>query len=162
MRLERGKDLGQAKPLQAILNWLKNVPGNAKNASIAQQCLHALSLDTQQVVEAFNQHKSLMNYSLLRNGLENLCLTSSAFITIKNQFIKSMAVFSIASYLIGIGDRHLENFLVDTSDGEVFGIDFGIAFGSGVQLIIPELMPFRLTQQIEGVIAPHPLEGAYK
>ena len=73
-----------------------------------------------------------------------------------------MATFSIASYLIGVGDRHLENFLVDITDGEVFGIDFGIAFGSGVQLAMPELMPFRLTQQIEGVIAPHPLEGAYK
>jgi DNA-dependent protein kinase catalytic subunit len=73
-----------------------------------------------------------------------------------------MATFSIASYLIGVGDRHLENFLVDTTDGEVFGIDFGIAFGSGTQLALPELMPFRLTQQIEGVIAPHPLEGAYK
>lgn len=99
---------------------------------------------------------------MLRTGLENLCLTSQAFITIKNQFIKSIAVFSIASYLIGIGDRHLENFLVDTTDGEVLGIDFGIAFGSGVDLTTPELMPFRLTQQIEGVIAPHPLEGAYK
>jgi phosphatidylinositol kinase/protein kinase (PI-3 family) len=65
-----------------------------------------------------------------------------------------MAVFSIASYLIGIGDRHLENFLVDTTDGEVFGIYFGIAFGSGVELATPELMLFRLTQQIEGVIAP--------
>lgn len=57
-----------------------------------------------------------------------------------------MATFSIASYLIGVGDRHLENFLVDTTDGEVFGIDFGIAFGSGTQLALPELMPFRLTQ----------------
>lgn len=94
--------------------------------------------------------------------MENLCLTSSAFLTIKNQFIKSMAVFSIASYLIGIGDRHLENFLIDTTDGEVLGIDFGIAFGNNVQLGIPELIPFRLTQQIEGVIAPHPLEGIYK
>ena len=87
-----------------------------------------------------------MRQNLLRNGLENLCLSSAAFITIKNQFIKSMATFSIASYLIGIGDRHLENFLVDTTDGEVFGIDFGIAFGSGIHLATPELMPFRLTQ----------------
>ena len=55
-------------------------------------------------------------------------------------------MFSAASYLIGIGDRHLENFLVDTTDGEVLGIDFGIAFGSGVHLSIPELVPFRLTQ----------------
>lgn len=44
----------------------------------------------------------------------------------------------------------------------MLGIDFGIAFGSGVDLTTPELMPFRLTQQIEGVIAPHPLEGSYK
>jgi len=113
-------------------------------------------------VDAFNKHKGMMPWYLLRNGLENLCLTSAAFLAIKNQFIRSLATFSIASYLIGIGDRHLENFLVDTSDGEVLGIDFGIAFGSGVQLGIPELMPFRLTQQIEGVIAPHPLEGVYK
>ncbi len=56
----------------------------------------------------------------------------------------------------------MENFLVNTSDGEVQGIDFGCAFGSGVQQAIPELMPFRLTQQIEGVIAPHPMEGVYK
>ena len=57
-----------------------------------------------------------------------------------------MAVFSAASYLLGLGDRHLENFLVDTTDGEVLGIDFGIAFSSNVHLSIPELMPFRLTQ----------------
>lgn len=114
------------------------------------------------MINAFKKQQQLIPWHLLRTGLENLCLTSQAFITIKNQFVKSIAVFSIASYLIGIGDRHLENFLVDITDGEVLGIDFGIAFGSGVDLTTPELMPFRLTQQIEGVIAPHPLEGAYK
>ena len=51
----------------------------------------------------------------------------------------------MCSYLLGIGDRHLENFLVDTQDGEVLGIDFGIAFDSGLHLAVPELVPFRLT-----------------
>jgi DNA-dependent protein kinase catalytic subunit len=37
-----------------------------------------------------------------------------------------------------------------------------VSLGSGIHLFIPELIPFRLTQQIEGVIAPHPLEGIYK
>ena len=124
--------------------------------------VNMLNLDGEVITDGFNRTTKLMRWNLLRNGLENLCLTSAAFITIKNKFIKSMATFSIASYLIGVGDRHLDNFLVDITDGEVFGIDFGIAFGSGVQLAMPELMPFRLTQQIEGVIAPHPLEGAYK
>lgn len=103
------------------------------------------SLDREFVVDAFTRHKQMMKWSLLRNGLENLCLTSSAFITIKNQFVKSIAVFSIVSYLLGIGDRHLENFLVNTTDGEVLGIDFGCSFGAGIQLTVPELTPFRLT-----------------
>ena len=111
-----------------------------------KQVVNLLSLEGEDVADGFSRNTKLMRWNLLRNGLENLCLTSAAFITIKNQFIKSMATFSIASYLIGVGDRHLENFLVDTTDGEVFGIDFGIAFGSGVQLAMPELMPFRLTQ----------------
>lgn len=86
-----------------------------------------------------------MPWYLLRNGLENLCLTSSAFLAIKDHFVRSLATFSAASYLIGIGDRHLENFLISTSDGGVLGIDFGIAFGQGLHLGIPELIPFRLT-----------------
>ncbi len=97
-----------------------------------KQVVNLLSLEGEEVADGFSRNTKLMRWNLLRNGLENLCLTSAAFITIKNQFIKSMATFSIASYLIGVGDRHLENFLVDTTDGEVFGIDFGIAFGSGV------------------------------
>ena len=96
------------------------------------QVVNLLDLDNEELSDGFNRNTKPMRWNLLRNGLENLCLTSAAFITIKNQFIKSMATFSIASYLIGVGDRHLENFLVDTTDGEVFGIDFGIAFGSGV------------------------------
>lgn len=91
-----------------------------------------MMLDSDTCISNFNTSKQLLKWSLLRQGLENLCLTSSAFITIKNQFVKSIAVFSIASYLLGIGDRHLENFLVSKTDGEVLGIDYGCAFGSGV------------------------------
>lgn len=39
--------------------------------------------------------------------------------------------------------------------GRVIGIDFGHAFGTATQfLMIPELMPFRLTPQLLGVMAP--------
>ena len=130
--------------------------------TIFQQHLTLQGLDESEVITKYNEHRALLKWNLLRNGLENLCLTSSAFITIKDRFVKSMAVLNIASYLLGIGDRHSENYLVNVGDGEVMGIDFGCAFGAGVNLGVPELMPFRLTQQIEGVIAPHSLEGVYK
>lgn len=48
------------------------------------------------------------------------------------------------------------------TDGEVLGIDFGIAFGSGVQLGVPEMVPFRLTRQIEGVLAPIGTDGTFR
>ena len=89
-------------------------------------------------------------------------MTPEAFLSIKNNFIKSYGTFAICSYILGIGDRHLENFLIDVTDGEVLGIDFGIAFGSGVQLGVPELVPFRLTRQIEGVLAPIGTDGAFR
>ena len=64
----------------------------------------------------------------------------------RTRFIKSLAAISVCCYILGIGDRHLENYLVDTTDGELLAIDFGVAFGSGISLGVPELMPFRLTR----------------
>ncbi len=43
------------------------------------------------------------------------------------------------------------------------GIDFGHAFGSATQLLpIPELMPFRLTRQLLGVLQPLDAAGLLK
>lgn len=102
-------------------------------------------MDEEAIVKNFKRHEKEVKWDLLRNGLENLCLTSEAFLSIRDTFIKSYANFSISAYIIGIGDRHLENYLVDTTDGEILGIDFGVAFGNGLGLGIPELMPIRLT-----------------
>jgi hypothetical protein len=58
----------------------------------------------------------------------------------------------------GIGDRHLENLLVDTTTGAVLQIDFGICFGMGASVLqVPELLPFRLTPQLRAVL--QPLDG---
>lgn len=62
---------------------------------------------------------------------------------------------NICHWLLGIGDRHLENTLVRMTDGQLFGIDFGHAFGTATQnLPIPELMPFRLTPKILMMFSP--------
>ena len=90
-----------------------------------------------------------------------MCLSPEAFMAVRERFLKSYAAASVAGYILGIGDRHLENFLIDMKDGEVLAIDFGVAFGNGIQLTIPELIPFRLTRQIEGVMAPYSHHGVF-
>jgi len=94
--------------------------------------------------------------------LERLCVSSDVFIKLKNKFIRNYATLCIASYILGIGDRHLENFLLNNVNGEIISIDFGYSFGSGVGLSIPELMPFRLTRIFESLLEPVGTNGIFR
>jgi ataxia telangiectasia mutated family protein len=54
----------------------------------------------------------------------------------------------MVGYVLGIGDRHLNNVLIDKQTGDVVHIDLGIAFEQGKALARPEKVPFRLTPAI--------------
>ena len=49
----------------------------------------------------------------------------------KMNFTRSVAVSSIVGHILGIGDRHLGNILIDQGSGEVVHIDFGFVFEQG-------------------------------
>ena len=99
---------------------------------------------------------------ILREGIKITSDAPEIFLNKRANFIKSYAWLCIASYILGIGDRHLENFLISLSSGSIYGIDFGIAFDSGLHLGIPELIPFRLTVQILDLIEPYSIKGYMK
>ena len=49
----------------------------------------------------------------------------------KQAYAKSVATSSIVGYIVGLGDRHVQNILIDTQTAEVIHIDLGVAFDQG-------------------------------
>jgi PI-3-kinase-related kinase SMG-1 len=76
-------------------------------------------------------------------------LFAQCFVTTALRFSGSVAVISIVGYILGLGDRHLDNILVDFSSGDVVHIDYNVCFDKGLRLKIPEIVPFRLTHTIQ-------------
>ncbi|KAH8386431.1 hypothetical protein KR093_000425 [Drosophila rubida] len=63
-------------------------------------------------------------------------------------YIHSVAMTSMVGYVLGLGDRHMQNILIDEQTAEVVHIDFGIAFEQGKIQTTPETVPFRLTRDM--------------
>lgn len=66
-------------------------------------------------------------------------------------YAHTTAVWSMVGHIVGLGDRHGENILFDSTTGDCVHVDFSCLFDKGLQLEKPELVPFRLTQVRGGV-----------
>lgn len=71
---------------------------------------------------------------IYRRAFTQLSVSPEAFLTLRGHFASSHACLCICQYILGIGDRHLSNFMVDMETGGMIGIDFGHAFGSATQV----------------------------
>ena len=74
-----------------------------------------------------------------RRAFLQLSSSPEAFFTLRYQFVRSYAVQCICHYVLGIGDRHASNMMIDTETGGALGIDFGHAFGSATQVILTRM-----------------------
>ncbi|KAL0209470.1 hypothetical protein RCL1_008308 [Eukaryota sp. TZLM3-RCL] len=73
--------------------------------------------------------------------------TFEAVVASKRLFSSSTAVWCGLGYCLGLGDRHLENILID-DNGRVHHCDFNYVFNKGRGTRVPEIVPFRMTQNI--------------
>ncbi|ESO84130.1 hypothetical protein LOTGIDRAFT_229624 [Lottia gigantea] len=77
-------------------------------------------------------------------------------------YSRSVAVMSMIGYIIGLGDRHLDNVLVDLATGEVVHIDYNVCFEKGKGLRVPERVPFRMTPNIQTALGLTGVEGMFR
>ncbi|XP_053376740.1 serine/threonine-protein kinase mTOR-like [Mercenaria mercenaria] len=67
----------------------------------------------------------------------------------RTNYTRSLAVMSMVGYVLGLGDRHPSNLMLDRMSGKIIHIDFGDCFEVAmVREKFPEKIPFRLTRML--------------
>ncbi|CAH1736405.1 unnamed protein product, partial [Aphis gossypii] len=89
-------------------------------------------------------------------------LSPSIWFERRQAFIHSVATTSMIGYILGLGDRHFHNILIDNNTAELIHIDFGVAFEQGTLLNTPETVPFRLTRDIVDGMGICGIEGNFR
>ncbi|KAI4673661.1 uncharacterized protein J4E88_008717 [Alternaria novae-zelandiae] len=85
-----------------------------------------------------------------------------AWFAARLRYTRSCAVMSIVGHVLGLGDRHGENVLLEQGDGGTFHVDFNCLFDKGLTFEKPELVPFRLTHNMVDAMGPQGVEGPFR
>ncbi|TKA23330.1 hypothetical protein B0A50_07538 [Salinomyces thailandicus] len=78
------------------------------------------------------------------------------------RYARTAAVMSMTGHILGLGDRHGENLLLEESTGGVFHVDFNCLFDKGLTFEKPEMVPFRLTPNMVDAMGPTGYEGPFR
>ena len=81
----------------------------------------------------------------------------------RTRFTTSLATMSTAGYILGLGDRHPGNLLLQMATGAVVHIDFGDCFDvARYRSSFPETVPFRLTPMLVNAMEVFGVSGAFQ
>lgn len=89
--------------------------------------------------------------------------TSEMWLQRRANYTRSLAVMSMVGYILGLGDRHPSNLMLDRSTGKIVHIDFGDCFEVAMHRErFPEKIPFRLTRMLTKAMEVSGIEGNYR
>jgi len=74
---------------------------------------------------------------------------SEVWLERRTNYTRSLAVMSMVGYILGLGDRHPSNIMLERHSGKIVHIDFGDCFEIAMRREnFPEKIPFRLTRML--------------
>eukprot|EP01125_Pyxidicula_operculata_P010120 TRINITY_DN3337_c0_g1_i2.p1 TRINITY_DN3337_c0_g1~~TRINITY_DN3337_c0_g1_i2.p1 ORF type:complete len:2473 (-),score=614.63 TRINITY_DN3337_c0_g1_i2:487-6948(-) len=116
-----------------------------------------------QKVEAFEYAMSRTESNDLERVLWLRSPNSETWMLRRSNFTRSIAVMSMVGYILGLGDRHPSNLMLDRHTGKVIHIDFGDCFEVAMKREkFPEKIPFRLTRMLVNAMDVSGLEGNFR
>lgn len=88
---------------------------------------------------------------------------SEVWLDRRTNYTRSLAVMSMVGYILGLGDRHPSNLMLDRFTGKVVHIDFGDCFEVAMNREkFPERIPFRLTRMLINAMEVSGIEGNFR
>ena len=124
--------------------WLKTyrILSTSKSTGLIEVLTDATSIDGLKKADKYPASGGMRAYFEQVYGPPK----SKSFLAAQRNFVRSLAGYSLVSYLLGLKDRHNGNIMIDTR-GHVIHIDFGFAFGMapGHEWSF-ERAPFKLTR----------------
>lgn len=149
------------KPIRDILLNIYNRKGIRPNYNDIRSVLneacqgpHNVHLFTEQVLNGFP--------ACLHEWFAEIYSEPDTWFNARLRYARSAAVMSITGHVLGLGDRHGENILLEEGTGGVFHVDFNCLFDKGLTFEKPELVPFRLTHNMVDAMGPYGYEGPFR
>ncbi|ORY53002.1 mechanistic target of rapamycin [Rhizoclosmatium globosum] len=88
---------------------------------------------------------------------------SEVWLDRRTNYTRSLAVMSMVGYILGLGDRHPSNLMLERFTGKVVHIDFGDCFEVAMHREkFPERIPFRLTRMLVNAMEVSGIEGNFR
>ncbi|KAK0702845.1 target of rapamycin [Apiosordaria backusii] len=89
--------------------------------------------------------------------------SSEAWLDRRTNYTRSLGVMSMVGYILGLGDRHPSNLMLDRITGKIIHIDFGDCFEVAMKREkYPERVPFRLTRMLTSAMEVSNIEGSFR
>nr|AEA11029.1 target of rapamycin [Ochlerotatus triseriatus] len=120
-------------------------------------------LTLMQKVEVFEYALELTKGDDLAKLLWLKSPSSEVWFDRRTNYTRSLAVMSMVGYILGLGDRHPSNLMLDRLSGKILHIDFGDCFEVAMtREKFPEKIPFRLTRMLINAMEVTGIEGTYR